>query len=210
MGGFTAERFAEFQSKASRDDVPNNMDQMQEVNAGTQNQKSEGKTAYSTLVSYLGRVMYNYDNRYYLTASIRADGSSRFPKGNKYAIFPSVSASWRIMKLRGGWGRVGNQNIDNDATLTLLGQSDYVFGTAPGRVSGTMVSGVGNNLLKWETVEDWNVGVDMSFLDSRLDMTFEYFQKKSSDMLYQKQNIFAMPCFLQCTCPNVLPTYAGV
>ena len=206
MGGFTAERFAEFQSKASRDDVPNNMDQMQEVNAGTQNQKSEGKTAYSTLVSYLGRVMYNYDNRYYLTASIRADGSSRFPKGNKYAIFPSVSASWRIisesfmqdqkifsnLKLRGGWGRVGNQNIDNDATLTLLGQSDYVFGTAPGRVSGTMVSGVGNNLLKWETVEDWNVGVDMSFLDSRLDMTFEYFQKKSSDMLYQKQNIFAI------------------
>ena len=206
MGGFTAERFAEFQSKASRDDVPNNMDQMQEVNAGTQNQKSEGKTAYSTLVSYLGRVMYNYDNRYYLTASIRADGSSRFPKGNKYAIFPSVSASWRIisesfmqdqkifsnLKLRGGWGRVGNQNIDNDATLTLLGQSDYVFGTTPGRVSGTMVSGVGNNLLKWETVEDWNVGVDMSFLDSRLDMTFEYFQKKSSDMLYQKQNIFAI------------------
>ena len=55
-----------------------------------------------------------------------------------------------------------------------------------------MVSGVGNNLLKWETVEDWNVGVDMSFLDSRLDMTFEYFQKKSSDMLYQKQNIFAI------------------
>lgn len=96
------------------------------------------------------------------------------------------------LKLRGGWGRVGNQNIDNDATLTLLGQSDYVFGTAPGRVSGTMVSGVGNNLLKWETVEDWNVGVDMSFLDSRLDMTFEYFQKKSSDMLYQKQNIFAI------------------
>ena len=55
-----------------------------------------------------------------------------------------------------------------------------------------MVSGVGNNLLKWETVEDWNVGVDMSFLDSRLDITFEYFQKKSSDMLYQKQNIFAI------------------
>lgn len=88
MGGFTAERFAEFQSKASRDDVPNNMDQMQEVNAGTQNQKSEGKTAYSTLVSYLGRVMYNYDNRYYLTASIRADGSSRFPKGKQICHLP--------------------------------------------------------------------------------------------------------------------------
>lgn len=88
MGGFTAERFAEFQSKASRDDVPNNMDQMQEVNAGTQNQKSEGKTAYSTLVSYLGRVMYNYDNRYYLTASIRADGSSRFPQRKQICHLP--------------------------------------------------------------------------------------------------------------------------
>ena len=78
------------------------------------------------------------------------------------------------------------------APCALYAVCDYVFGTAPGRVSGTMVSGVGNNLLKWETVEDWNVGVDMSFLDSRLDMTFEYFQKKSSDMLYQKQNIFAI------------------
>lgn len=206
MGGFTAERFAEFRSKAERDDVPNNMDQMQEVMAGTQNQKSDGKTKYNTLVSFLGRVMYNYDNRYYLTGSIRADGSSRFPAGNKYAIFPSVSASWRIisesfmedqkifnnLKLRGGWGRVGNQNIDNDATLTLLGQADYVFGANPNRAPGTMVSGVGNNQLKWETVEDWNVGIDMSFLDSRLDATFEYFQKKSKDMLYKKQNIFAV------------------
>lgn len=206
MGGFTAERYAEFKAKAQRDDVPNNMDQMQEVNAGTQNQKSEGSTSYYTLASFLGRVMYNYDNRYYITASIRTDGSSRFPAGNKYATFPSVSASWRIisesfmenqkifnnLKLRGGWGRVGNQNIDNDATLTLLGQADYVFGANPNRVTGTMVSGVGNNQLKWETVEDWNVGVDMSFLDSRLDATFEYFQKKSTDMLYQKQNILAI------------------
>lgn len=206
MGGFTAERNAWFNTKAMRDDVPNNMDVMHEVNAGTKNQKAEGETSYNTLVSYLGRVMYNYDSRYYLTASIRADGSSRFPVGNKYAIFPAVSASWRVnneafmqgqelfdnLKLRGGWGRVGNQDIPNDATLTLLGQADYVFGKTPDRVSGTMVSSVGNNTLKWETVEDWNVGVDMSFLDSRLDATFEYFERKSKDMLYPKQNIFAI------------------
>ncbi len=206
MFGFTADRSAWFNTRASRDDIPSNMDSMHEVNAGTQNQQSEGTTSYSTLVSFLGRVMYNYDNRYYLTASLRSDGSSRFPKDNKYALFPSVSASWRVieegfmqnqnvftnLKLRGGWGRVGNQNIDNNATLTLLGASDYVFGMTPGRVPGTMVSSVGNNTLKWETVEDWNVGVEMSFLDSRLNATFEYFQKKSKDMLYQKQNIFAV------------------
>lgn len=206
MVGFTAERNAWYDTKASREDIPNNMGAMQEVDAGTQNQKANGATTYNSMVSFLGRVMYNYDNRYYLTASLRSDGSSKFPKGNKYALFPSVSASWRIiseefmkdqnifndLKLRGGWGRVGNQNIDNNATLTLLGQSDYVFGATPGRVTGTMVSGVGNNNLKWETVEDWNVGLDMSFLNSRLNVTAEYFQKKSTDMLYKKQNILAI------------------
>ena len=88
-------------------------------------------TTFNTMVSFLGRVMYNYANKYYITASLRADGSSRFPAGNKYALFPSASASWRItseefmedqeifsdLKLRGGWGRVGNQNIANDATF---------------------------------------------------------------------------------------------
>lgn len=133
MAGFTAERFAWYNTQARRDNVPNNLDQMQEVNAGQQGtDEANGETTYNTLVSFLGRVMYNYDNRYYISASLRADGSSRFPKGNKYALFPSVSASWRVisegfmqdqkifsdLKLRGGWGRVGNQSIDNNATLT--------------------------------------------------------------------------------------------
>ncbi len=206
MAGFTAERNAWFNTRASRDDIPNNMSLLHEVNAGTDNQKGEGETSYNSLLSYLGRVMYNYNERYYLTASLRVDGSSRFPAGNKYALFPAVSASWRVineefmkdqelfnnLKLRGGWGRVGNQNIRNDATLTLLGQADYVLGTNPARVTGTMISTVGNNALIWETVEDWNIGADMSFLNSRLDVTFEYFQKKSKDMLYEKQNIFAI------------------
>lgn len=200
MAGFTAERDAWFNVKATRDHVPNNMDIMQEVNAGDPTTaEGFGETTYNTLVSFLGRVMYNYDNRYYISASLRADGSSRFPKGNKYALFPAVSASWRItseefmqdqdlfsdLKLRGGWGRVGNQNIANNATVTLLDQTQYAYG---GEVAnGYFVSTIGNTTLKWETVEDWNVGVDMSLLKSRLGITFEYFQKKSKDMLYQKQ-----------------------
>ena len=205
MAGFTAERFAWFNTQANRDDIPNNMDIMQEVNAGTlDSQEGYGETSYNTLVSFLGRVMYNYDNRYYISASLRADGSSRFPEGNKYALFPSVSASWRVtsenfmedqrifsdLKLRGGWGRVGNQNINNNATMTLLSATQYYYGGTV--ANGYYVSTIGNNQLKWETVEDWNVGVDMSFLDYRLGVTFEYFQKKSRDMLYQKQNILAL------------------
>lgn len=206
MAGFTAERFAEFWVEGSRDDTPNNSGNLQEVSAGTLNQKGSGNTSYSSLLSYIGRVMYNYDNRYYLTASLRADGSSKFPAGNKYAYFPSVSAAWRVigeqfmedqnvfdnLKVRVGWGRVGNQSISNSAYLTLLGTSDAVFGSNKGRLPGTTISSVGNNKLKWETVEDYNLGLDMSFFDSRLDVTVDVYQKKSHDMLYRKQNILAV------------------
>lgn len=205
MAGFTAERYAYYNTQATRDNTPNNLDQMQEVNAGDPTTaEAFGSTSYNTLVSFLGRIMYNYDNRYYISASLRSDGSSRFPSGNKYALFPAVSASWRItseefmqdqeifsdLKLRGGWGRVGNQNIDNNATLTLLDQTQYAYGGTI--TNGYFISSVGNNNLKWETVEDWNVGIDMSLLKSRLGVTFEYFQKKSKDMLYQKQNVLAV------------------
>lgn len=206
MAGFTAERSATYDVYAGRDATPNNSDQLQEVSAGTLNQTSSGGTSYNTLLSYIGRVMYNYDNRYYLTASIRMDGSSKFPQGNKYATFPSVSAAWRLtnepfmqnqkvienMKVRAGWGRVGNQSISNSAYLTLVGQSDAVFGSSPARLTGTTISSVGNRNLKWETVEDYNFGIDMSFLDSRLDVTMDVYQKKSTDMLYPKQNILAL------------------
>lgn len=141
MGGYTMEKFSEYWVLGSRENTPSNLEELQYINAGTMNQKSEGTNAYSTLISYLGRLMYNYDGRYYLTASIRVDGSSKFPTGSKYATFPAVSGAWRIsseqfmkdqdifsnMKLRAGWGRVGNQNIDSNAYLSLVGASDYVF-----------------------------------------------------------------------------------
>ena len=162
MAGFTAERYAWYNTKALRRDLPSNMDQMQEVNAGNaDNAEAYGETTFNSMVSFLGRVMYNYANRYYISASLRADGSSRFPSGNKYALFPSVSASWRVtseefmqdqslfsdLKVRGGWGRVGNQNIDNNATLTLLDQTQYYFGTSPTLANGYFISTVGNDLL---------------------------------------------------------------
>ena len=135
---------------------------------------------------------------------MRVDSSSRFPTGNKYATFPSVSAAWRVsnesfmldqdlidnMKIRLGWGRVGNQSIANSAYISTIGSSDYVFGNTPTRVPGTTITSVGNSNLRWETVEDYNLGLDITLLDNRLDVIFDLYQKKSYDMLYRKQNVF--------------------
>lgn len=204
MVGYTMEKFSNYWLTGSRENTASNIIELQQVNAGTQSQKASGTDQYTTLLSYLGRAMYNYDNRYYLTASVRVDGSSRFPKGSKYATFPAVSAAWRVsgedfmkdqefinnLKFRLGWGRVGNQNIANSAYLTLMGNADYVLGG--NRIIGSAVSSVGNTSLRWETVEDHNIGLDMSILNNRLSMTVDLFQKKSTDMLLQKENLLIL------------------
>lgn len=135
---------------------------------------------------------------------MRVDGSSKFAEGNKYATFPAVSAAWRItgenfmknqkvfddLKIRLGWGKVGNQNIDNSAYLSSIGTMRYVLGNQI--VVGSQVSGIGNQKLKWETVEDYNIGIDAAFLQSRLRITADWFRKTSHDMLMKKDNLLLL------------------
>lgn len=206
MAGYTVERFQDYQLYGSRDDVPSSIEEMRYINAGTTNQQVSGVASYNSLVSYLGRLMYNYDERYYLTASVRVDGSSKFPSGSKYATFPSVSGAWRIsgenfmknqkvfddLKLRLGWGKVGNQNISNDAYISSVGTTRYVFGTDATTTVGTSVNRIGNTQVRWETVEDFNIGVDMAFLKNRLKVTADWYTKKSHDMLMQKENLLVL------------------
>ena len=206
MGGYTMERFQDYWASAYAEDIPSNTEDLRFPSAGTNNMKAYGTNSYSSLISYLARVMYNYKERYYLTASVRVDGSSKFSKDNQYATFPAVSGAWRVtaepfmenqkffddLKIRAGWGKVGNQNIDNSAYVSSIGTADYVFGPNADRVTGTMLSALGNTALKWETVEDWNVGVDMTLLDSRLKITADYFQKKSHDMLMNADNLLIL------------------
>lgn len=206
MAGYTMERFQDYWASAYAEDIPSNVEDMRFVSAGTKNMKAYGTNSYSSLISYLGRVMYNYDERYYLTASIRVDGSSKFPKGSKYATFPAVSGAWRVtgepfmknqhifddLKIRAGWGKVGNQNIDNSAYISSIDAADYVFGSDAVRTVGTAVGSIGNSGVRWETVEDWNVGIDMSLLKNRLKITADYFEKKSHDMLMLKDNLLVL------------------
>ena len=204
MAGYTMERFQYYNLYGTSYDIPSNVSTMRYVSAGTADDDASGYNSYTSLISYLGRVMYNYDEKYYLTASVRVDGSSKFSIGNKYATFPAVSAAWRIsgekfmqnqnivndLKLRLGWGKVGNQNIDNSAYLSSIGTMRYVLGNQV--VVGSQVSGIGNQKLKWETVEDYNVGIDAAFLQSRLRVTADWFRKTSHDMLMKKDNLLLL------------------
>ena len=206
MGGYTMERFQDYWAKSYSENIPNNDESLRYPSSGTKSPAATGTDSFTSLVSYLGRVMYNYAEKYYLTASIRVDGSSKFSKDNKWATFPSVSGAYRLtgeefmknqkvfddIKIRAGWGKVGNQNIDNSAYLSSIGTTTYVFGGTPNRIIGSTVSGIGNTNLKWETVEDWNVGLDLALLQSRLKITADYFEKTSHDMLMKKDNLLIL------------------
>ena len=147
-----------------------------------------GSASEWTLFSVFGSVNYNYDNRYFVTGSLRGDASSRFAPGNQWGYFPSVSAGWRIsqeafmrdvtwlsdLKLRASTGKLGNQEIANYSYLTLLGSS------AGGQY---LVTRYGNPTLKWESTRQDNVGVDIGLVRNRIYITADYFKKTTYDIL---------------------------
>ncbi len=156
------------------------------------------------MISYLGRAHYEYDNRYLVTATFRRDGSSKFSKDNRWGNFPSFALGWRIdneqffkrmnatwissLKLRAGWGRIGNQSIANYQyynLLSLWSQYGYLFGAGSNETlyQGMAVRQLGNSNIKWETTESTNIGIDATFLNNRLMFSFEYYDKSTKDML---------------------------
>ncbi len=145
------------------------------------------------LISYLARVNYNYNNKYYLTASIRTDGSSRFGSARQYGTFPSVSASWRLssepflsdseliydLKLRASYGQTGNQDgINNFAARAL-----WTTAVAYNGLGGAVPSRMGNADLGWESTSQFDIGLDIGLFNGRLNFTFDYFDKRTSDLL---------------------------
>jgi TonB-dependent starch-binding outer membrane protein SusC len=149
----------------------------------------------SGLVSYMGRAMYAYDNRYMISATFRADGSSRLAPGHKWHNYPAVSVGWNIanesfmksitlinsLKLRAGYGETSNQSVDPYKTLGRLATRPYNFGTA--NATGFYVSELASPLLGWEYSKTWNYGLDFSILKNRLSGTVEYYQTKTEDLL---------------------------
>lgn len=169
-------------------------DQVREFGAA---QTVDGETAQQewSLLSGFGRLIYDYDDKYLLTLSNRADGSSRFGENNRWGVFPSGSVGWRLsdeafmgeldrldnLLLRVGYGLTGNFRIGNYSQFGRVTRTDYVSGQE--RVAGRSVTDLGNPDLTWETVEQLNIGADISLLDEKYRISAEYYRNVSSDML---------------------------
>lgn len=200
MIGTSAEKDRYEETSMSKAGMVNNDKTQQVISAGTKNPSAYGNYRINTLNSYFGRVFYSYDNKYMITGNIRWDGSSMFPKGNKWGVFPSVSAGWNFSeesfmnsfdwlsqgKLRAGWGEIGNQDIGSAAYLNTFGNSSYyIFGNSYNYQLSGIRSQVGNPDLKWETTRQLDLGIDLAFLKGSLRASFDYFERKTSDMLIQ-------------------------
>lgn len=152
------------------------------------------------LVSVFGRLSYNFKERYLFTGTLRADGSSKFAKGNQWGIFPSASAAWRIseeafledvdfldnLKLRVGYGTAGNNNIDNNMYATSYGSGHYGINGSD-YITYVPGSTLGNSNLKWEKTTTTNVGLDISVLGSRVNLSVDFYNNESSNLLIKNK-----------------------
>ena len=190
--------------------------------AGTTNPQAYGGGSGYSLVSFFGKANYNYADKYMASFTIRRDGSSRFGKNNRYATFPSISAGWRInqenflkkaswiddLKIRASWGQTGNQEIDNLARYTLYvsnygvnenggqsyGTSYDIAGTNGGSTlaSGFKRNQIGNDNIKWETTTQTDLGFDFAFFRNTLYGNFDWYYKKTKDILVNMPGIAVM------------------
>ncbi len=152
-----------------------------------------GTKVSNSIASFFGRAFYSYDERYLVTATIRRDGSSKFASGNKWGWFPSAALAWRIseepfmenvnvltnLKLRAGWGSTGNQNVNDFAFMALLSYKTTPWGT------GVLTGNTANPELTWETTDSYNVGLDFSLFENRIEFIADLYYKKTRNLLLQ-------------------------
>jgi TonB-dependent starch-binding outer membrane protein SusC len=190
--GYTSQKQRDETMYVAANNFPNDL--VHTLNAGT---VTAGNTTASewSLLSYLARLQYNFKNKYFLTGAIRRDGMSRFGENNKWGYFPSVSAGWLIsdeafmsgvtavnnLKLRASYGVTGNNQIPNYGAISLLAAAQYVNGT--NLANGLKVSSLANPNLKWEKTNQFNVGVDVGLFNNRVNLSAEFYNSVTRDML---------------------------
>ena len=165
-----------------------------DLNAGDANSaKNSGSSGTSSILSYFGRMFYSFNDRYLLTTTLRRDGSSKFAAGNRWGWFPSAAIAWKIsnesflkdndvinnLKLRLGWGKVGNQNVENYAYTSTMSTVATIWGT------GLLSGNTANPDLQWETTSSSNLGFDISLFRNRIEFIADVYYKKTDNLLLQ-------------------------
>ncbi|MGO3806042.1 MAG: SusC/RagA family TonB-linked outer membrane protein [Sphingobacterium sp.] len=173
-----------------------------EINMGSSDKTKQSNGGFSgqdARQNVFSRINYNYAEKYLAEVTFRADGSSKFPKGERFGFFPGVSLGWRIseesfmsdwsfldnLKIRGSYGKMGNDAIDPFQYMMTYGYgSNYVIGNND--VSGLVQTNVPNPYITWETAKTWNVGLDADFWNGLLGVEFDYFKSRRSDILTKR------------------------
>jgi TonB-linked SusC/RagA family outer membrane protein len=200
LAAATFEKFSNRPLSGGGQAIPSNDPSLRYPNAATTAYFANGNTYENTIASLIGRVTYDYKGRYLLSASVRRDGASVFKDNNRYGTFPSLSVGWLItdenfmksfeamnfLKLRASWGRVGNQNVSsltNAAYTGTIAKTYYVTGTDRTTQVASYQSNVPNPNIKWETVEDYDLGLDFGFFSNKLTATLDVFRRNTTDMI---------------------------
>ncbi len=195
LAGYTAQKQRDESSAAGAAGFANDL--VETLNAGT---TYNGVTSFATewsMLSYLGRLNYNYSNKYYLSAAIRRDGSSRFGLDKRWGYFPSVSLGWVVsdedfmnrvslvdfLKIRASYGLSGNNQIPNYGAISLLGASNANYASGTTLLNGQSVTTISNNLLRWEKTNQFNIGFDLRLLKDRINLSADFYSSITRDML---------------------------
>ncbi len=193
LGGYTVQKFSSENSNIDGREFAD--DNIPWINAAITRIGNVGATEWS-LLSYLGRLNYNYKGKYIASFAFRSDGSSKFGQNTRFGNFPSASLGWVLseesfmqnirpidfLKLRVSYGKVGNNNIGNYTYLAAVNNNDYVFNNQV--TPGKSLNGIGNSFLTWETTEGYDIGLDLELLNNRLSFTYDYYWKKTDGLLY--------------------------
>jgi len=202
LGGFTFEQHEDFATDIQADQFPTDLLSYKAIGSGGQKLQDNSNYDGWAVQSLFARAVYKYKGRYILNATIRQDGSSRFGANNKYGVFPTVSGAWRVIdeswmgyklktwltdfKLRVSYGLVGNQNLPYDAIYTRYDPATYPF-NGSSVTSGYSVAGtngvLGNTSLQWEVQHQFNAGTDIAFLNNRIQLSVDVYNKNISSLL---------------------------
>lgn len=198
---------------ASRDNLPNN--DLQQLTLGDAGQQiNDGGAGHWALMSYFGRLNYGFSDKYLLTATLRADGSSRFGENNRFGIFPSVAMAWRVsnenflsnidvldnLKIRAGVGEVGNQEIGLYSYSANIRSYNVVLGDQ--LITGFGPDNIANPDVRWESSFQTNVGIDLGLFKNRLEIIADYYIKKADGML--------LPALIPTTAGSLNPPFVNI